>query len=344
MDVLNEFELKYFDCKELLEGLKQKLNDLVEDAVDEKTMDERAKKKVDELWENSKIARREGSIRSSTESLDDIETPETRRIAEMFEFPKEEEADANKLISETEDLFRDTVIGQTTALLKQKVEPKLTNKPKKRAVNMFITQRRTKKDTEEPDQVTSKLYNSLGSEEEPSENVSLHDQEEFFSKVLGKETFEQLGDGPYSTEGLSMTKDELFSLHPGRRLDRNLRMYLLEKIFSFHPEASLFPRGLCVFDLSFSLDYQSQVLNAKNKTTAFHAIVKDYVKRLRAKPKVLVLLVEFEGRRFISVVSKIWIEEHEYTEDIKHFKDTPVALILDPLKLFTPEAESLLRK
>ena len=65
MDVLNEFELKYFETKELIESIQSKLNDFVEEAVDEKAMDERARKKVDEIWEKNKINKKEGIIKLS---------------------------------------------------------------------------------------------------------------------------------------------------------------------------------------------------------------------------------------------------------------------------------------
>ena len=61
MDVLNEFELKYFESKELLGNLRDTLERFVDEAVDEKAMDERAKKKVDELWEIHSAAKKEGS-------------------------------------------------------------------------------------------------------------------------------------------------------------------------------------------------------------------------------------------------------------------------------------------
>lgn len=60
MDVLTEFELKYFESKALLGHLRDSLDRFADEAVDEKTMDERAKKKVDELWEIHSSTKKDG--------------------------------------------------------------------------------------------------------------------------------------------------------------------------------------------------------------------------------------------------------------------------------------------
>ena len=60
MDVLTEFELKYFESKDLLGGIQHRLAAFADDSLDEKSMDERAKKKVDQLWENHSAAKKEG--------------------------------------------------------------------------------------------------------------------------------------------------------------------------------------------------------------------------------------------------------------------------------------------
>lgn len=62
MDVLTEFELKYFDSKALLGHLRDSLDRFADEAIDEKTMDERAKKKVDELWDIHSSAKKEGRL------------------------------------------------------------------------------------------------------------------------------------------------------------------------------------------------------------------------------------------------------------------------------------------
>lgn len=63
MDVLTEFELKYFESKDLLGGIQQRLAAFADDSLDEKAMDERAKKKVDQLWENHSAAKKDGRQR-----------------------------------------------------------------------------------------------------------------------------------------------------------------------------------------------------------------------------------------------------------------------------------------
>ena len=121
-------------------------------------------------------------------------------------------------------------------------------------------------------------------------------------------------------------------------------MYFLDKLFSFKIDSNAFPKGLCVFDLDFTTGYQTKVLTAKDKSAQFQSIVKDYTKRLRAKPKVLVFLLEAQGRQFVAMVNKIWLEETEYSEEIKQFKDMPCVLVLDPYREMTSDIESLLQK
>lgn len=177
-----------------------------------------------------------------------------------------------------------------------------------------------------------------------AEPASIDEQEKYFSEVLGKETFEQLGDGPFSLNGLSLTRQEYFSLHPTCTLARPLQLYLLDRILNLKSAADQFPRGLCVFDFDFSIEYQTRVLGAKDRAASFQHIIKDYQKKLKQKPKVLLFLVDFQGRKFAAVVSRLWLEETEYSEEIKNFKETPSILILDPLQLVTHESEALLSR
>ena len=188
-----------------------------------------------------------------------------------------------------------------------------------------------------------KGYNPLNPEED-RHTVSISEQEKYFSDVLGKERMERLGDGPFSFNGLSLTRQEYFSLHPACTMARPIQKFLLDRILNLKSIADRFPRGLCIFDFDFSLEYQSRVLVAKDRAASFQHVIKDYIKRLRQKPKVLIFLVEHQNRRFIAVVSRLWIEETEYTEEIKNFKDSPNMLILDPFMVCTQESESLVCK
>lgn len=176
------------------------------------------------------------------------------------------------------------------------------------------------------------------------ETVTVDQQEAYYKEVLGDYTVDILGDGPFTVDGQEMTRNEYFSLHPGRLICENVDDYLIDQLLSIRASQDRFPKGLCVFDLNFCREYKAKIMNSQEKSSAFQNIIKDYVKRLRAKPKTLVFLLENDGHRFVAVVSKIWLEETEYTEDVPNFKDSPVALILDPLCSLSAQSEELVRK
>lgn len=176
------------------------------------------------------------------------------------------------------------------------------------------------------------------------ETVTPDQQEAYFKDTLGEYTVENLGDGPFTVDGLEMTKAEFYSLHPGRYICENVDDYLIDQLLTIKVDQEKFPKGLCVFDVNFCREYKAKIMSAQEKTSAFQSIIKDYVKRLRAKPKTLVFLLENDGHRFVAVVSKIWLEETEYTEDVPHFKDSPVALILDPVCSMSAQSEELVRR
>lgn len=177
-----------------------------------------------------------------------------------------------------------------------------------------------------------------------AEPASLAEQEQFIAEALGKESFAHLGAGPFALNGLSLTRQEYLSLHPTCTLARPLLLYLCDRILGLKTAAEHFPRGLCVFDFDFSLEYQARVLGAKDRAAAFQQLIKDHQKKLKQRPRVLLFLVECQGRRFAAVVSRLWLEETEYSEEIKNFRETPSILVLDPLQLVSPEAELLLSR
>ncbi len=134
MDVLNEFELKYFETKELVVSLRSKLNEFVEETVDEKVMDERAKKKVDEIWEKNKSSKREGSS-GSTDLQEEAEQPDPAQTAGLFELDRGLEAQLAETTAQTDRLFAGTALASSSLLERPKPEPRLTAKPKKRSVD-----------------------------------------------------------------------------------------------------------------------------------------------------------------------------------------------------------------
>lgn len=179
---------------------------------------------------------------------------------------------------------------------------------------------------------------------EAEETVDQEQQEKYFNDILGEDVLENLGEGPFMVDGLQITKQELTSLHPERFLSHSLHLYLLDKLLSIKADQSKFPGGLCVFDLDFCREYKNKVLSGKEKMTAFHHIVKEYSKRLRAKPKTLVFLVENDGHHSIAVVSNLWTgETHSSTSSI-NFTYAPAVLILDPVCSMSAQTEDLVKK
>lgn len=145
MDVLTEFELKYFETKELVGSLRSKLNEFVEETVDEKVMDERAKKKVDEIWEKNKTNKREGTCRSP-DLLDDSEHPDPAHPSDLFEFARSLDAQLRLTQAQAERLFAGTPIGESSALERPRPEARLMAKPKKRSVDSAEAASRTQVD------------------------------------------------------------------------------------------------------------------------------------------------------------------------------------------------------
>lgn len=203
-------------------------------------------------------------------------------------------------------------------------------------------QRRTKKDICEAESI-SKQFNAL-LVKEAEEVTDPEQQEQFFNEVLGEDTLENLGEGPFSIDGLQVTKQELMSLHPDRFLSHSLHLYLLDKLLSIRADQSKFPGGLCVFDLDFCREYKTKVLPGKDSMTAFHHIVKEYTKRLRAKPKTIVFLIENDGHHSIAVASSLWINESDQPGSLKSFSSSPAVLILDPVCSMSAPTEDLIKK
>ena len=176
------------------------------------------------------------------------------------------------------------------------------------------------------------------------ETVTLEQQESYFRDLLGDYTVDILGDGPFTVDGTELSRLEFFSLHPGLFICESVDDYLIDQLLSIKADQEKFPKGLCVFDLNFCREFKAKIMASEEKSTAFQTIIKDYVKRLRAKPKTLVFLLENDGHRFVAVISKIWLEETEYTEDVSNFRDSPVALILDPLCSLSTSSEELVKR
>ena len=63
---------------------------------------------------------------------------ESTAVNQIFEFEGSLEKKLEDIRSETDTLFEDTIIGKSTALIREKTEPKLINKPKKRNVYIHI--------------------------------------------------------------------------------------------------------------------------------------------------------------------------------------------------------------
>ena len=133
MDILKEFELCYSETKQTVDDVRNAINTFVEQTVYEKSMDERAKSRVEELWESGRELKQD--VNNTDDQYIDLHFAQAPDIdPTALQLPGAHE----RLLAIKEEiklLFSGSEIGESNQIhIGSKPEPKLINKPKKRTV------------------------------------------------------------------------------------------------------------------------------------------------------------------------------------------------------------------